>query len=418
MLLELSLIFLSKMFRIPVLLNLCELAHVLDGPPGNKLKLEKVKMPMNLDTRSVESPAATEIYIAATPGGNGPLQDQAQEIFSGIRDILHSEKAHILQERVFGTQSAMEKVLRVRSEAYGGIDDGVAPSALCGKEEMCAPIAGVQVHAVICETKPETIVQDGILCGRVIRLSGRNYLTFSGISADQSAQEAGDPAEQAKIMMGKSESVLKRFGADFLSVPRTWIWLSDILSWYDDFNQVRNKFFTERGLIGKGSRQSMPASTGIGLYPAEGSKCAMDLTAVLGPADSIQFLGAVGKQQCALEYGSAFSRASRSITPAGETVFVSGTASIDASGATTNIGDALGQINTTIENVRAVLRDMNAADGDVVQAIAYCKTTEVGKVFDGIKGNFPWPWVTVICDICRPDLLFEIEATAMPKQSA
>ena len=158
----------------------------------------------------------------------------------------------------------------------------------------------------------------------------------------------------------------------------------------------------------------MPASTGIGLYPAVGGKCSMDLTALLEPADSIQFLGAVGKQQCALEYGSAFSRASRSITPAGETVFVSGTASIDADGATTNIGDATGQINTTIENVRAVLRDMNAADEDVVQVIAYCKTTEIGKVFDAIKGDFSWPWITVICDVCRPDLLFEIEATAMP----
>ena len=378
------------------------------------MKAEKVKMPANLDTRSVESPAATEIYITATPGVNGPLQNQAQEIFSGIRDILHSEKAHILQERVFGTQGAMEEILRVRSEAYGDIDDGIAPSALCGNEEMCAPFAGVQVHAVICETKPETIVQDEILCGRVIRLPGRAYITLSSVCAELSTQKVGDPAEQAKVMMEKSESVLRQFGADFLSVPRTWMWLGDILGWYDEFNQVRNKFFTERGLIGKGSRQSMPASTGIGLYPAEGGKCAMDLTAVLGPADSIQFLGAVGRQQCALEYGSAFSRASRSITPAGETVFVSGTASIDASGATTNIGDALGQINTTIENVRAVLRDMQAADEDVVQAIAYCKTTEVEEIFNTVKDNLPWPWVTMICDICRPDLLFEIEATAMP----
>jgi enamine deaminase RidA (YjgF/YER057c/UK114 family) len=140
----------------------------------------------------------------------------------------------------------------------------------------------------------------------------------------------------------------------------------------------------------------------------------MDLTAVLEPADSIQFLGAVGKQQCALEYGSAFSRASRCVTPAGETVFVSGTASIDASGTTTNVGDASGQINTTIDNVRAVLRDMNAADGDVVQTIAYCKTTEIEEIFNTVKDNLPWPWVTMICDICRPDLLFEIEATAIP----
>ena len=374
-------------------------------------------MSANLDTRSVESSVATEIYITSTPGGNGTLQNKAREVFSGIRDILGSKNAHILQERIFGTQNAMEELLRIRSQVFGDIDDGIAPSALCGKDES-APLAGVQVHAVISDTKPEAIVLDGNLCGRILRVPGRAYLTLSDIRADETTQKAGDPSEQAKVMMEKSESVLKQFGADFLSVPRTWMWLCDILGWYDDFNHVRNKFFTERGLIGEDSRQSMPASTGIGLCPADGSKCAMDLTALLEPADSIQFLGAVGKQQCALEYGSAFSRASRSITPAGETVFVSGTASIDASGATTNIGDAAGQINTTIENVRAVLKDMNAADEDVVQVIAYCKTTDVAKVFDGIKGNFPWPWITVICDVCRPDLLFEIEATAMPKQSA
>ncbi|MBW8042131.1 MAG: hypothetical protein FVQ85_19320 [Planctomycetes bacterium] len=370
-------------------------------------------MPANLDIRRVESSEAAEIYITATPGENGSLQVQAQEIFSGIRDILSSEKAHILQEKVFGTQSAMEEILRVRSEAYGDINDGIAPSALCGNEGISAPFSGVQVHAVKSAAKPEALALDGDLCGRILRVPGRAYLTLSGIRVDQSTQTAADPAELAKAMLEKSESILKQFGADFLSVPRTWMWLNDILSWYDDFNQARNKFFTDRGLIGQGSRQSMPASTGIGLYLADGSRCAMDLTAVLEPVDSIQFLGAVGKQQCALEYGSAFSRASRNITPAGETVFVSGTAAIDAGGATTNIGDALGQINDTIENVRAVLRDMNTPDEDVVQVVAYCKTTDVQKIFDGLKGNFPWPWVTMICDICRPELLFEIEATAM-----
>ena len=104
--------------------------------------------------------------------------------------------------------------------------------------------------------------------------------------------------------------------------------------------------------------------------------------------------------------------------PAGETVFVSGTASIDAGGATTHVGDAAGQIHATIENVRAVLREMQCRDDDVVQVIAYCKTTEVEKVFNSIKDKLAWPWITVICDICRPDLLFEIEATAMPRKSA
>ncbi len=95
------------------------------------------------------------------------------------------------------------------------------------------------------------------------------------------------------------------------------MWLGDILSWYGEFNKVRNQFFVERGLIGKGSRQSMPASTGIGLGLGGVGQFGMDLTAVLEPAGSIEFLGAIGRQQCALDYGSAFSRASRAKQPRG-----------------------------------------------------------------------------------------------------
>lgn len=370
-------------------------------------------MTINIETRSLKSPLAAEIYILATPKENSLLQDQVSEMFSAIRDTLCSERAHIVQERIFGTPGAMEIVSSIRSQIYGDIDDGVAPTLLCCTEGMFGPLAGVQVHAIRSNTNPEVIELDGGCRGRILRLPGRNYLTLSSISSPQLAQAT----EQAEAILREAESALKRFGADFLSVPRTWMWLCDILSWYDDFNQVRNRFFTERGLIGDEARQSMPASTGIGLCLADGSKCGMDLTAVLEAADSTEYLQAVGKQQCALEYGSAFSRASRALTPAGQTVFVSGTASIDAAGETTNIGDARGQINATIENVRAVLRDTQTADEDVVQAVAYCKTTKVEMIFNDIKQTLRWPCLTTICDICRPDLLFEMEVTAL-KQCA
>jgi enamine deaminase RidA (YjgF/YER057c/UK114 family) len=372
-------------------------------------------MSKDLNTRRIESSAATEIYISALPKQGKPLQEQISRIFSDILGTLHRNKACILQERVFGTHAALEAAQKVRSKIYADINDEVAPSLLVCGEGMLGQIAGVQVHAITANNKPEIIKLNGIPCGRILRLPRRTYLTLSNMSFPKLPHAA----EQARMMFEKAEATLMQFNADFLSVPRTWIWLCDILSWYDDFNDVRNKFFTERRLIGEGTRQSMPASTGIGLCAADGSKCAMDLTAVLEPVDSIQFLQAVGKQQCALEYGSAFSRASRAATPAGETVFVSGTASIDASGATTNIDDVQGQIDTTIENVRAVFKDMGVADKNVLQAVAYCKTTEVERVFTDLKETLGWPCVSMICDICRPDLLFEVEATAMkPTQSS
>ena len=370
-------------------------------------------MTARLQTRSVKSALSTELYISATPGKEMPLADQAREIFSDLHDVLRSNKARILQERVFCTRSAVQALNTARDGIYGDIDDGVAPSFLAACEGSSGPIAGVQIHAVIGGGRPQVVDLDGVPCGRIFRVPGRAYLALSGVSDQQHER----PADQAQAMMQKAEAALRKLGADFLSVPRTWMWLRDILSWYDDFNRVRTGFFKEWGLIGEGSRQSMPASTGIGLGPANGAHCAMDLMAVLEPTQCTQYLQATGKQHCAFDYGSAFSRAARSVMPAGETVFVSGTASIDAGGATTHVGDAAGQINATIENVRAVLSEMRCTDDDVVQVVAYCKTAEVEKTFNSIKDKLAWPWLTVLCDICRPDLLFEIEATAMPRQS-
>jgi len=368
-------------------------------------------MAVNLKVQTIESPGATEIYISVAPKAKVPLQEQAEQIFSGIRDVLHSKNAHIFQERVFATESVMEKVARTRSQVYGDIDDGVTPSFLICRQGLLGPLAGVQVHAISTDNSPEVVCVDAIPSGRIVYAPGCRYLGLSAISVPQ----AGKPMQQAQAMLEKAESALKQFGADFLSVPRTWIWLHDIISWYDDFNRVRNEFFSERGILGEESRSPMPASTGIGLSPANGAMCAMDLTAVLQPSGSIEYLQAGGRQHSAFEYGSAFSRASRAITPAGQMVFASGTASINASGATTNIGDAAGQINTTIDNVQAVLRDMRCTHKDVVQVTAYCKTPEVEQIFNELKSGFNWPWVTMICDICRSELLFEIEAAAVSR---
>lgn len=369
-------------------------------------------MTVNLDICSITSDDAAEIYITALPEKNLLVQEQLEGVFSAIREHLDSKGAKILQEKIFGTQSVFEAASQTRSKAYGDLDDEVSPSLLVCEEGLCGPFAGVQVHAVVCQSGPEVITLDQTKCGRILHLPGRKFLTLSAISAPKLTT----PIEQARAMLEMGEAAIRQFGSDFLCVPRTWMWLGDILSWYDDFNDVRNKFFIERNLLGQGSRQLMPASTGIGLAPVDRSSCSMDLTAILEPTDSIQYLQVTGKQQCAFDYGSAFSRASRATTPAGETVYVSGTASIDESGATTNIDDPLAQIKATIENVRAVLKDMNCKDADVVQGMAYCKTTEVEEIYNSLAEQLPWPLVPMICDVCRCDLLFEIEVTAMARK--
>jgi len=139
-------------------------------------------MTANLDTRSVESPEATEIFISGTPQENAPIQDQAREIFAGISDVLRSRDASILQERIFSTQAAAEILRKARAQTYGNLDDGVTPSFLVAAEGSSGPIAGVQVHAISGGSRPEVIQLDGNPCGRIFRSPRCSYLTLSYIS--------------------------------------------------------------------------------------------------------------------------------------------------------------------------------------------------------------------------------------------
>jgi enamine deaminase RidA (YjgF/YER057c/UK114 family) len=367
---------------------------------------------MQIQTRIIEGTDLKELFISASPSPAAQPRYQAQEVFRAIREILTSHNAVVLQERAFGTADALDAVKKVRKKYYGGLDDGVEPAWL--KVPACAngKLSGVQVHAVAGLDSVEVLAYEGKPCGRIVRKNGREYLALSGVRAP----EAGSAVNQARRMLEKSETVLKQAGVDLLAVPRTWMWLGDILKWYSDFNHVRNTFFTERGMLGKGVLTRMPASTGIGIGPDNGAICAMDLTAIIKPRESLTYIDEGGNQKSAYEYGSAFSRASQVASPAGRTVFVSGTASIDSAGNTTNIDDAEAQIRDTIANVRAVLTQMKCADRDVVQSLIYCKTPAVEKVFYEKFSDLPWPKVTMIADVCRDDLLFEIEATATVAQ--
>ena len=362
-------------------------------------------------THLIESHEAAEIFITATPSRAGPVREAARDAFGRIHDALRSHRGHILQERIFAGESAMSEVLAARAEAYGSLDDGAPPVRLAVPRGIAGELAGVQVHAVRGARPPSVLKSGGVACGRSVEAGGRRYISLSGLVAP----EAGSRTAQARAVFQKADAVLRDVGGDMFSVARTWLWLGDILAWYGDFNEVRNRFFLDCGLLdGSPHQVRLPASTGIGVRPAGGPACALDVFAVVGAEDAIEFFRAAGKQQCAYNYGSAFSRSARVTTPAGKTVYISGTAAIDETGKSRHIDDAKGQIEMTLANVRAALHDMGCTDRDVVQAIAYSKTPEVEKVFlDGWR-DIGWPVISAISDICRDELLFEVEATACP----
>ena len=331
-----------------------------------------------------------------------------RRIFAEIAAVLRGRGGRVLIERVFCEPQARPAILAAQSAAYGDLDDGVPPTFLATPPGTSGSLVGVQVHAVAGSALPEAMKLDGVPCGRRVAGGKSSVIVGCGLTA----QTPSRPPGEALAMLTKTQRLLDQCGGSMLDVARTWMWLRDILDWYGKFNQVRNAFFRERGMFGPNGSSRLPASTGIGIGPVGRQKCTMDFLAVRG--EPIRYLLAGGNQDAASKYGSAFSRASVAATPAGDTVFISGTAAINAAGETVFLGDAKRQIEDTIRNVLAVLRDGGCGESEIVQSVVYCKTPEVEQVFrEGWRG-FAWPHIVTVADVCRDNLLFEIEAAAMP----
>jgi enamine deaminase RidA (YjgF/YER057c/UK114 family) len=353
---------------------------------------------------------ATELFISVRPRAKGDLAAQAAAVMDAAAGVLRQHEAAILHERIFAHPSAVRALARERTRAFGPLLDPVEPTWLAVPENACGPVSGIQVHAVAGCGDPAVLSVAGRPCGRLLRRAAMQYVVGCNLQADK----PDAPGCQTRAMLEKAEDLLAQVGGTLHDVARTWMWLGNILDWYGEFNRVRSEVFAARGLLRPDATGNLPASTGIGIGPVGQQCCTMDFIATLGQARPRFLLGA-SRQGPASKYGSAFSRAAVAETPAGKTIYVSGTAAIDAAGQTTHVDDPRGQIEDTIRNVRSVLCDADTGERDIVQAVVYCKDAGVEQLFCQEFGDLPMPYVLAIADVCRPNLLFEIEVTAMPR---
>ena len=207
--------------------------------------------------------------------------------------------------------------------------------------------------------------------------------------------------------------VLQAEGMAFGHLVRTWFYLDGILDWYDEFNRARTPFLEAHGAF----EALMPASTGIGIANRFGA-------AVVAGAFAIKPKGPQGARvrevaspmQCpAVAYKSAFSRAVEVERADRRELYISGTASIEPGGKTAHAGDTRAQIGLTMEVVEALLHSRGMHWGQCTRAIAYVKAADDAPLFaDYLREHrlegLPLTWMHA--DVCRDDLLFELELDA------
>lgn len=369
-----------------------------------------------LDMAVLDRRAVREFHITLRPLPG----EQLSGMFGRLRDLLRENGASVVRHSVFGACAARERALRIAEDALGRLDWPVSwvegDEARACRNGSADALAGMQVLAVS-GAPVETVRLDGRIVGRLYADGWARNLILGDLVAEDPSAPRPEQSRQVFELMARS---LAQAGMTMRDVARTWLYLEDLLSWYGPFNEVRALFFQEQGLL----RGRIPASTGIhGRNPAGSAVLAGAWAAqALDPAFAMRELPS--PLQCpAPKYGSCFSRAMELAAPDLTRVFVSGTASIAPDGSSARPNDPGGQIDLTMEVVEAILAQRGLGFGDVTRAITYFKRIGDEKDFLGWCAErrlSSFPTVSMQTDVCRDELLFEIEldAAAVPSRPA
>ena len=236
-------------------------------------------------------------------------------------------------------------------------------------------------------------------------------------------------------------------GVRFDQVVRTWLYVGGILDSegnaqrYKEFNRARSDFYRDTSFLAdcvpasaEGRRPVYPASTGIGTagHGLVGSAIALDT----GRRDILAAALENPRQTAAYDYAAAYSPQSPKFSRAmalscGEnaTIFISGTASITGS-ETRHAGDPVAQTDQTLDNIADLLCEENLARHDMAGLGASLASLGLVRVYVKRREDYAavreacrrrlgdLPVIFAQADVCREDLLVEIEGVAFSRWAA
>ncbi|OHB65644.1 MAG: hypothetical protein A2Y77_16470 [Planctomycetes bacterium RBG_13_62_9] len=354
---------------------------------------------MSVTTLSRES--VQEHFITVTPEG----KEAPESLFRRVAEAVRPLNGRVISVEAVGLAPADRKSLEVLTGALDGKDTPLAWI----ENARTNNLYGVHVWAVS-SARVEPLSFEGRRAGTLFEDGHAQYCRLVGLLPTSATM--GRP-EQAQTVFRQIETVLASGGMAFSDVLRTWFYNDNILGWYREFNGVRTKFFQDKKVF----EGLLPASTGVAGRNILGAALLSGLIAVKSEDEDVKAFEVPSPlQPPAPQYGSSFSRAVELELPDLRRLYVSGTASIDEHGKSIFVGDPMAQVRQTMEVVQAILQSREMDWGDVTRALAYFKRGQDAPLFQKYReesGVPPFPAVIVENDICRDELLFEIEVDAV-----
>jgi enamine deaminase RidA (YjgF/YER057c/UK114 family) len=372
--------------------------------------------------------------IALAPQSRGSFAQQAREVLAGLREAL-SRPAHpvnVLTQTVFLRDAADEAELSPLLEEFYG--DAVPATAFVLQPPCCGAALAMEVWAAGGENvkieRPgphtTTLVYDSV-----------RWVYCAGIRPEPRLKSA---YEQTADCLARMRAALAAGGARLEHLVRTWFYLGGIVSDDDDGSQRYKELNRARAdayqdvqfccslLDPKAPRGVYPASTGIGM---QGKGLVAGCLSLETRRDDVFLFPLENPQQTpAYAYhprysprSPKFSRAVALVLGDYVTTWISGTASI-VNSESCHTGDLERQTRQTIDNIERLIAPENftlhnvpgggATLRDLARARVYVKRPEdfaaCKKICEERFGGVPT--IYAVADICRPELLVEIEAVA------
>ena len=408
--------------------------------PGSTGRIVKRFSAPGVQYAVIEMGKVTRFALMVTPVSRGPVHIQLGEALRSLRTVLdhQPEKMHVTVQTVFlkdaDDQTLCEQILAARY-----LDEPPVTTFV-----HQPPCTGAALAIEVWATGGKGVYVERPL-PNVLQVSMGN-VTWTHCGGITPRIKTGGVYEQSLDAFRQMKQKLKGAGVEMDHLIRTWLYLGNItgpegdLERYMELNRARTDFYEGvrfgRGHVMAGAGQAVyPASTGIGMC---GMGITMSATAIDTDRKDVFILPLENPQQTPVyEYAAVYSPKSpkfvRALAEAiGDyvVIWISGTASI-VSSKTLHSGNPGKQAEQTLTNIELLLSQKNlarhgapgagAALRDLAKLRVYVKRPQdyptIRKVCEKRCGK-NIPIIYVVADVCRSDLLVEMEGLAFVKRSS
>ncbi len=389
----------------------------------------------------VELNDVRHILAAAVPRQGMTLHEQAHDALRTIDRVIQEEGTlgSIVQQAVFiGDASRIDECRRIIHEFYGDELPATTyiPQRPCQGKLLAIEALGVGRRPG--EVQIERISEQLVIA----RHHGMAFVHGSQIVPDTQAAGCYDRSVSG---FRKMQELLASAGVRFDQVIRTWLYLGGIVDpegatqRYMELNRARTDFyqgfnFLTAHIPPERNGEVYPASTGIG---ADNRDVLMSCIALATDRKDVLAVPLENPvQTSAFQYSACyglkspkFSRALALAAGNCATIFISGTASITGS-ESRYPDDVEAQTDQTLDNIEALIAEDNlrhhglsglgATMADLALARVYIKRQEDYERTRAVcrRRLGELPTIYAVADVCRPELLVEIEGIAFSHRGA